>query len=81
METAFDWLSVAVFGAIALTYLHRSLILTIRPDPIIAYLPPVAACALANWLGNEGEGFAASGILLAAVIYYLLVLRPIDDFS
>ncbi len=53
METIYDWLSVAVFAGLALLYLQRSM--EDEPvDTVWHYLPPAIACALSNWLGNEG---------------------------
>lgn len=80
METVYDWLTVALFCAIAITYLQRSLTPVERRDPMLGYLPPAIACGGANWLGNAGYGEAAIGLLLAAAIYYWHFLRPLDDW-
>lgn len=81
MQTVYDWASVLLFCAIALTFLHRSLApVPVRPDPMIAYLPPVLGCALANWLGNSGAAAPAVLALCASAAYYIWVLRPQSDF-
>jgi hypothetical protein len=76
METAFDWISVALFAGLALLYLQRSTGEPVPGDRIVAYLPPAAACALGNWLGNEGYGAAGALMLAAVPVYAMLVLRP-----
>ena len=78
MRTVFDWLSVILFCAIALTLLHRSMRQPFK-DRIIAYLPPAGGCAFSNWLGNEGYHLAAILTLIAAAAYYHAVLDPLQD--
>ena len=80
METVYDWLTVALFCAIAITYLQRSLVPLERRDPIIGYLPPAIGCAVANWLGNEGHGVWAVALLAVCTVYYWHVLKPLDDW-
>jgi hypothetical protein len=75
METIYDWLSVAVFAGLALLYLQRSM--EDEPvDTVWHYLPPAIACALSNWLGNEGYVIPAVLVLAASVGYIIYVLRP-----
>ncbi|MEG8053695.1 hypothetical protein QP185_11225 [Sphingomonas aerolata] len=75
METIYDWLSVAVFAGLALLYLQRSM--EDEPvDTVWHYLPPAIACALSNWLGNEGYAIPAVLVLAASVGYIFYVLRP-----
>ena len=73
METIYDWLSVAVFAGLALLYLQRSM--EDEPvDTVWHYLPPAIACALSNWLGNEGRAVAAVLLLLLVLAYVHHVL-------
>lgn len=82
MKTIFDWLAVLLFCAIALTYLHRSLVpQSRRSDRLLGYLPPVLGCVAANWLGNEGFALAAYPVLFASAVYYVMVLKPQQDFT
>ncbi len=75
METVFDWLSVALFAGLALLYLQRSM--EEKPvDTVWHYLPPAAACALSNWLGNEGYVIPAVLVLAASIAYIFFILRP-----
>ena len=77
METAWDWLTVLLFGFIAALYLQRSSLPPPRSDRSIDYLPPVLGCAFANWLGNEGHQIAAAAVLAGAVLYVGLRLHPL----
>lgn len=75
METIFDWLSVALFAGLALLYLQRSM--DEKPvDTVWHYLPPAVACALSNWLGNEGYAIPAILVLAGSIGYIFYVLRP-----
>ena len=78
MRTAFDWITVILFCAIALTLLHRSMHPPFR-DRIVAYIPPAIGCALANWLGNEGYLLPAILVIIASAAYYHLAIDPLQD--
>lgn len=82
METAYDWLSLALFAGIIVLFLQRSS-MDNPPDRMIDYLPPALGCALANQAGNYGIKndsllLQAIGVtlLIAVVVYVLLVLKP-----
>lgn len=75
MNTPFDWLSVALFSALALLFLRRSA----SPEPsdrMIAYLPPALGCAAGNQLGNHGYPIWGGIVLIATVAYVIIVLKP-----
>ena len=76
MQTIFDWVTVGLFGILAVLFLHRSA----KPEPhdykVIHYAPPALGCALANYLGNNGQPLLAIAIVLATVGYILFVLTP-----
>ena len=76
MTTVFDWLAVAVFSALAITYLSRSMRKPGFDDPVWRYAAIAVACALANWLGNEGHVVAAAATLAGAIVAYIVVIRP-----
>lgn len=77
METVYDWVTVAVFGALAVLFLQRSS--QERPgDKIIHYLPPAIGCAVSNYLGNKGFTLPAVGLLVAAMAYIHFILKPFD---
>ncbi|ODP36500.1 XrtV sorting system accessory protein [Sphingomonas turrisvirgatae] len=75
MNTAFDWLSVALFSAVALLFLIRSAQPELR-DRMIAYLPPALGCLIANQLGNHGHEIWGGVLLVLTIGYVALVLRP-----
>jgi hypothetical protein len=75
METIYDWLSVAIFAGLALLFLQRSMEEK-QVDTVWHYLPPAIACALGNWLGNEGYAIPAVLVLMASIAYIFYVLRP-----
>lgn len=77
METVYDWITVAIFGGMVVLFLHRST--QDEPkDSLIQYLPPAVGCALANYVGNHGQGPLSAGIVVAVLVYILLVLKPFD---
>ena len=76
MQTAYDWIAVLLFALIAVVYLQRSTGKAPIHDPVWRYLPPVAGCVLGNWLGNEGHGLFAGIVLIAALAYTVMVLKP-----
>ena len=47
-------------------------------DNIYQYLPACIGCALANYVGNEGYGAAAFGIIVAVLAYVAYVLKPFN---
>lgn len=77
METVYDWVTVAVFGALAVLFLQRSSEDQPR-DKIIHYIPPALGCAVSNYLGNEGFTLPAVGALVAVMAYIQFVLKPFD---
>ncbi|MBW8812460.1 MAG: hypothetical protein JF588_03450 [Caulobacterales bacterium] len=83
METVYDWITVAIFGGLVVLFLHRSVQAGEPQDTILHYLPPAVGCAVANYVGNEGDKLGNQGekiasflIVLAVLIYIALVLKP-----
>ncbi|MFZ5720277.1 MAG: XrtV sorting system accessory protein [Pseudomonadota bacterium] len=76
METVYDWITVAIFGALVVLFLHRSVQPGEPQDTILHYLPPSVGCAVANYVGNEGHGLFSFLIVVAVLIYVALVLKP-----
>ncbi len=75
METVFDWLTVAIFAAIAVLFLQRSM----QDDPgdtMWHYLPPTIGCAIANQLGNNGYTYIAVALIVAVLMYLIYLLKP-----
>jgi hypothetical protein len=75
METAYDWITVALFAALAVLFLQRSTRAT-PADRIWHYAPPTIGCAAANWTGNHGHHFLAIALIVGVVAYVLAVLKP-----
>jgi ABC-type sugar transport system permease subunit len=73
MNTAYDWITVAIFAWLVTRFLAQSM--TDEPsDSLWHYLLPAAGCATANWLGNEGWHIPAVALIavILGYIYYLL---------
>lgn len=77
METLYDWWAVAVFGALSITWLSRSVNKPSFPDPLLPYGICALGCALGNWLGNEGHDVPAAAVLAVSVVIYGAVIRPL----
>lgn len=78
METVYDWITVAIFGGMVVLFLHRSTQEEPPKDSLLQYLPPAVGCALANYVGNHGQGPLSALIVVAVLVYIALVLRPFD---
>ncbi len=74
METLYDWLSLLAFAGLITLFLNRSA-MDNPPDTIWHYMPPSIACAVANYVGNEGYGAVAIAILAGVLAYVHLVLK------
>lgn len=76
MQTPYDWITIALFAALIVLFLHRSS-MDNPPDRVWHYLPPALGCSIANYLGNEGYGpIPVAGVLFASIVYVWIVLRP-----
>jgi uncharacterized membrane protein YjjP (DUF1212 family) len=76
MQTIYDWVTVALFGGLAVLFLDRSVGRRVPGDHVLAYLPAAAGCAVANVLGNQGRHAAAIAVIAATIAYILWRLRP-----
>ena len=74
METVWDWLTVFAFAGLVTLLLQRSSEDEPR-DKLWQYAPPALGCALANYIGNEGQQVLAALILGAAVLYIFAILK------
>lgn len=75
MQTVYDWVAVLCFSGLIVLFLQRSM----APEPkdrMIVYLPPALGCALFNYLGNAGYVLLAVAVLVAAIAYSFVVLKP-----
>lgn len=79
MQTIFDWVTVAIFAALVVLFLQRSVTPGTAHDTIWHYIPAAAGCALANYLGNEGQEVFAIVIVAAVILYSIFVLKPFGN--
>ena len=77
METAYDWITVALFAGLIVLFLQRSAAEVPR-DTLLSYLPPALFCALGNYLGNEGYDLPALAVIAAVPVYVWFVLKPFE---
>ncbi len=75
MKTLYDLVTLSVFAGLVVLFLQRSTAETPQ-DRMVHYLPPAVGCAVANYLGNHGQGVFAIVTLVAVVAYTLFVLKP-----
>ena len=78
LQTIYDWVTVAIFGALIVLFLHRSTAQEEPKDNILQYLPACIGCALANYVGNQGHGAIAFGIVVVVLVYIAYVLKPFN---
>ena len=76
MVTIFDWVTMAIFGGLVVLFLQRSAAPGEKQDKIYHYAPPAVGCALANYLGNHGQGTVALAIVLAILAYIIFFMKP-----
>jgi hypothetical protein len=80
MQTVYDWTTVIVFAGLVVLYLQRSMAPPEAQDNIVHYLPPSIGCALANYVGNHGQGFLAAIITFVVLLYIYFVLTPFKQW-
>lgn len=76
METVYDWLTLALFAALIVLFVQRSMDHRANVSPV-HYLVAGAGCALANYLGNEEMHLAGLLTLAAVIVYSQLTLDPL----
>lgn len=76
METLYDWWAVAIFGALSITWLGRSVNRASFADPMLPYAACAIGCAGGNWLGNVGYDLLGAAVLSATALMYIAVIRP-----
>jgi hypothetical protein len=83
MQTAFDWLAIAIFAGLVVLFLHRSSSTSGPEDHIWQNAPPALGCAAGNYIGNSGleshslpMQILALVTLVCSVIYIFHVLKP-----
>lgn len=76
MQTVYDWLTVAIFAGLITLFLQRSSAEEPR-DKMYHYAPAAIGCAVANYLGNQGQDILAVAGILCIGVYVWLVLKPL----
>lgn len=76
MTTTYDWITVGIFSGLIVLFLHRSSTAALVRDPMHNYLVALIGCAVANYLGNVGQGALAAAVIAAVLTFILMVLRP-----
>jgi hypothetical protein len=75
VKTIYDLITMVIFAGLVVLFLQRSTAAEPR-DHMYQYAPPAIGCAVANYLGNQGQHIAAVMIILAVVGYVMYVLKP-----
>lgn len=73
MSTLYDGVTVLTFCVIVALYFYNQ---NRTEQQMLLYVGAGAACGLANYLGNEGYGFAAFGVMAGIGIYIYQYLWP-----
>lgn len=77
METVYDWVTMAIFAGLVVLFLQRSS--AEEPsDSLWSYLGAGVGCAVANYIGNEGQHAIAVVAIIATLAFIFIVLKPID---
>lgn len=77
METAYDWITLALFGGLIVLFLERSS--KAEPtDHLWQYIIPAIGCAVANYAGNHGQSIIAIALIIGVLAYIYLVLKPFE---
>jgi hypothetical protein len=75
METAYDWITIAIFAGLIVLFMQRSTSDTdSTDDPLWMYLAAGGGCGFANYLGNEQmhvPAILAIALTLAFVVHFL----------
>lgn len=75
MTSLYDWATVILFAALSALFLQRSWGPKLERDEMVRYIPAAIGCAVSNALGNSGQHFWATLVLIATVIALYLRWR------
>ena len=78
METPYDWITVGIFAGLIVLFMQRSTSDTTDDvdDPLWMYLAAGAGCAVANYIGNEGQHVLAIIVIVATLAFVFHFLKP-----
>jgi hypothetical protein len=78
VKTIFDLVTMVIFAGLVVLFLQRSS----APEPrdhMYQYAPPALGCAVANYLGNNGQDIGAWVLIVCVVGYVFFVLKPFSQ--
>lgn len=79
METPYDWITVGIFAGLIVLFMQRSTSESDSDqvdDPLWMYLAAGVGCALANYVGNEGQHVLAILAIVATLAFVFHFLKP-----
>lgn len=78
METPYDWITVAIFAGLIVLFMQRSTSESseVADDPLWMYLAAGVGCAVANYIGNEGQHLLAVVAIVATLAFVFHFLKP-----
>lgn len=78
METPYDWITVGIFAGLIVLFMQRSTSESTDDvdDPLWMYLAAGAGCAIANYIGNEGQHILAIIAIVATLAFVYHFLKP-----
>jgi hypothetical protein len=81
MDTIYDWVTIALFAALVVLFLNRSVGEHVNEadPPIFVYLVAGVGFAVTNYLGNNGYDLLAIAVLLLTIAYSFHFLRPFQS--
>lgn len=75
MNTAYDWITLGIFGGLIVLFLERSS-KSEPTDHLWQYIVPAIGCAIANYAGNHGQPVVAIAVIVGVLAYIHFVLKP-----
>ena len=78
METPYDWITVGIFAGLIVLFMQRSTTETNDDinDPLWMYLAAGVGCAVANYIGNEGQHLLAVLAIVGTLGFIFHFLKP-----
>lgn len=78
METPYDWVTVGIFAGLIVLFMQRSTSESADDvnDPLWMYLAAGVGCAIANYIGNEGQHILAVLAIIATLAFVVHFLKP-----
>ena len=77
MDTIYDWVSLTIFAGLIVLFLQRSTSERQEKDAsLLLYLAAGVGCAVANYLGNQGQDVFAVLLIVATIAFILFYLKP-----